>query len=74
MLYVQTDGTGVPVRASETEGRQGKSEDGKAGTREVKLARLFTVSRLDADGRSLIHSALPATPSHSTARTPWPSW
>lgn len=51
MLYVETDGTGVPVRASETEGRQGKSEDGKAGTREVKLARLFTVSRLDDDGR-----------------------
>ena len=54
MLYVQTDGTGVPVRASETEGRQGKSEDGKAGTREVKLARLFTVSRLDADGRPVM--------------------
>jgi hypothetical protein len=51
MLYVEVDGTGVPVRASETEGRQGKGEDGKAGTREVKLARLFTVSRLDARGR-----------------------
>ena len=45
MLYVEVDGTGVPVRASETEGRPGKGEDGKAGTREVKLARLFTVSR-----------------------------
>ena len=54
MLYVETDGTGVPVRASETEGRQGKSEDGKAGTREVKLARLFTVSRLDGDGRPVM--------------------
>jgi hypothetical protein len=51
MLYVEVDGTGVPARASETEGRAGKGEDGKAGTREVKLARLFTVSRLDADGR-----------------------
>jgi hypothetical protein len=51
MLYVEVDGTGVPVRASETEGRPGKGEDGKAGTREVKLARLFTVSRLDAKGR-----------------------
>jgi hypothetical protein len=51
MLYVEVDGTGVPVRASETEGRPGKGEDGKAGTREVKLARLFTVSRLDGDGR-----------------------
>jgi hypothetical protein len=36
--------SGVPVRASETEGRQGKDGDGKAGTRKVKLARLFTVS------------------------------
>jgi len=54
MLYVEVDGTGVPVRASETEGRQGKSEDGKAGTREVKLARLFTVSRLDSQGRPVV--------------------
>jgi len=51
MLYVEVDGTGVPVRASETEGRQGKDGDGKAGTREVKLARLFTVSRLDDEGK-----------------------
>jgi hypothetical protein len=50
MLYVETDGTGVPVRASETEGRPGKGEDGQARTREIKLARLFTVSALDDDG------------------------
>ncbi len=54
MLYVEAGGTGVPVRASETEGRQGKAGDGKAGTREVKLARLFTVSRLDDDGRPVM--------------------
>jgi len=54
MLYVEVDGTGVPVRASETAGRPGKGEDGKAGTREVKLARLFTVSRLDQDGRPVM--------------------
>jgi len=54
MLYVEAGGTGVPVRASETEGRAGKNADGKAGTREVKLARLFTVSRLDADGRPVM--------------------
>jgi hypothetical protein len=50
-LYVEVDGTGVPVRASETEGRAGKDGEARAGTREVKLARLFTVSRLDQDGR-----------------------
>jgi hypothetical protein len=54
MLYVEVDGTGVPVRASETEDRQGKAEDGKARTREVKLARLFTVSGLDHDGRPVM--------------------
>jgi hypothetical protein len=50
MLYVEMDGTGVPVRAGETAGRQGKGEDGTARTREVKLARLFTVSALDDQG------------------------
>jgi hypothetical protein len=54
MLYVEVDGTGVPVRPRETEGRPGKSEDGKAGTREIKLARLFTVSRLDDDGKPVM--------------------
>jgi hypothetical protein len=50
MLYVEVDGTGVPVRRSETEGRRGKADDGTARTREIKLARLFTVSALDHDG------------------------
>jgi len=54
MLYVEPDGTGVPVRASETQGRPAKDGDGQAGTREVKLARLFTVSRLDDDGRPVM--------------------
>ncbi|HTT55369.1 MAG TPA: ISKra4 family transposase [Streptosporangiaceae bacterium] len=54
MLYAEVDGTGVPVRPRETEGRQGKGEDGKAGTREIKLARLFTVSQLDDDGKPVM--------------------
>jgi len=54
MLYVEVDGTGVPMRPSETAGRPGKGEDGRAGTREVKLARLFTVSRTDKDGRPVM--------------------
>jgi len=54
MLYAEVDGTSVPVRASETEGRPGKGEDGKAGTREIKLARFFTVSRLDDDGNPVM--------------------
>jgi hypothetical protein len=54
MLYVEVDGTGVPMRASETAGRAGRGEDGKAGTREVKLARFFTVSSTDDDGRPVM--------------------
>jgi hypothetical protein len=54
MLYAEVDGTGVPVRASETEGRPGKDGDKQARTREVKLARFFTVSRLDDDGRPVM--------------------
>ena len=54
MLYVEVDGTGVPVRASETEGRPGKGDNGKAGSREIKLARFFTVSGLDAKERPVM--------------------
>ncbi len=54
MLYIEVDGTGVPVRPSETEGRQGKAEDGTARTREIKLARFFTVSALDDDGNPVM--------------------
>jgi hypothetical protein len=41
-LYACIDGTGVPVTAKEAAGRQGKGEDGRARTREVKLAVFFT--------------------------------
>jgi hypothetical protein len=37
-LYAAIDGTGVPMTGRETAGRQGKGEDGRARTREVKLA------------------------------------
>jgi hypothetical protein len=54
MLYIEVDGTGVPVRRSETEGRPGRGEDGQASTREIKLARFFTVSGPDATGRPVM--------------------
>ena len=50
MLYLAVDGTGVPMTAAGTEGRPGKGEDGKAHTREVKLACLFTQTVLDDEG------------------------
>ena len=53
MLYIAVDGTGVPVVAREAEGRKGKAADGKARTREVKLACLFTQTTLGDDGRPM---------------------
>ena len=49
-LYACIDGTGVPVTAKETAGRDGKGADGRARTREVKLAVFFTQDKLDGDG------------------------
>jgi hypothetical protein len=49
-LYAAIDGTGVPVTAKETAGRDGKGEDGRARTREVKLAVFFTQDKVDEDG------------------------
>ena len=51
MLYLAIDGTGVPMIPAETEGRDGKGEDGKAHTREAKLCCAFTQTTTDDDGR-----------------------
>jgi hypothetical protein len=50
MLYGVIDGTGVPMTAKETAGRDGKAEDGRARTREVKLGVFFTQDTLDEGG------------------------
>jgi hypothetical protein len=50
MLYIAVDGTGVPMVPAATRGRAGKAADGKARTREVKLACLFTQTTVDQDG------------------------
>lgn len=49
-LYVSYDGTGVPMRKSETRGRKGKQPDGSSATREVKLGSVFTSGKVDAEG------------------------
>jgi hypothetical protein len=49
-LYAVIDGTGVPMTARETAGRDGKGEDGRARTREVKLAVFFTQDKVNNDG------------------------
>jgi hypothetical protein len=50
MLYGAIDGTGVTMTATETAGREGKGADGRARTREVKLAVFFTQDDIDDDG------------------------
>jgi hypothetical protein len=50
ILYVQMDGTGVPVVKKETEGRKGKTEGQPAHTREVKLGCVFTQTTWDKEG------------------------
>jgi hypothetical protein len=51
VLYIEMDGTGVPVTASEAEGRKGKNGDQPAHTREVKLGCVFTQTTTDQEGR-----------------------
>ena len=50
-LYLGLDGTGVPARRTEVEGRGGKQPDGSAKTREAKLAVVWSAETTDNDGR-----------------------
>jgi hypothetical protein len=50
ILYVEVDGTGVPMVADELAGRKGKQPDGTAKTREAKLCATFTQTRCDENG------------------------
>jgi hypothetical protein len=53
ILYVQMDGTGVPVVKKETAGRTGKLDDLPAHTREAKLGCVFTQVQWDDEGFAL---------------------
>jgi hypothetical protein len=50
ILYIQLDGTGVPVVKKETAGRKGKLDDLPAHTREIKLGCVFTQTKWDNEG------------------------
>jgi hypothetical protein len=50
ILYVQIDGTGIPVVKKETADRKGKTEGRPAHTREAKLGCVFTQTRWDEEG------------------------
>ncbi len=51
VLYIQIDGTGVPVVVAETQGRAGKQSGQPAHTREAKLGCVFTQTSTDSEGR-----------------------
>ena len=50
ILYVQMDGTGVPVVKKETEGCKGQTDGQPAHTREAKLGCVFTQTAWDEEG------------------------
>ena len=50
VIYVELDGTGVPMVRAETEGRPGKIDGQPAHTREVKLGCVFTQTSWDQEG------------------------
>jgi hypothetical protein len=50
IMYIDFDGTGVPMVKRELEGRQGKQEDGTSKTREAKLGCIFTQTTTDKNG------------------------
>ncbi len=49
-LYLGLDGTGIPMRAEELQGRAGKQPDGSAHTREVKVCAIWSAESRDAEG------------------------
>jgi hypothetical protein len=49
-MYLGMDGTGLPMRTSELEGREGKQPDGSAKTREVKLVTVWSAEGRDDEG------------------------
>ena len=53
VMYIEADGTGIPVRKSESVGRKAKNGDGEAKTREVKLGCVFTQTTTDTEGKPL---------------------
>ena len=52
-LYVEMDGTGVPVVKAETQGRAGKVKGQPAHTREAKIGSVFTQTTWDKEGYAI---------------------
>ena len=53
VLYIEMDGTGIPVTKGETAGSHGKVEGQPAHTREVKFGGIFTQTAWDGEGYAI---------------------
>ena len=53
IMYVEMDGTGIPVVRKESAGRAGKQQGQPAHTREAKLGCVFTQTTVDEEGYPL---------------------
>lgn len=53
VMYIEMDGTGVPLVAAETEGHAGRIPGERARTREAKLGCVFTQTKTDTKGHPL---------------------
>jgi hypothetical protein len=53
VLYIEMDGTGVPVVRKETQNRMGKTPGQPAHTREAKLGCVFTQTTCDPEGYAI---------------------
>lgn len=53
VLYVEGDGTGIPMMRALLEGKKGRQPDGSARTREVKLGAVFLQQRVDEEGEPI---------------------
>ena len=53
IMYLEYDGTGIPVIKREVTGHKGKQEDGSAKTREVKVGCIFTQTRVTEENEPI---------------------
>lgn len=63
-MCLSMDGTGIPVRASEVEGRSGKQPDAPAKTREVKVCVIWSADSRNEEGKPVCD---PGSTSYSAA-------
>lgn len=53
IMYIEFDGTGVPMIKKELNGRHGKQEDGTSKSREAKVGCIFTQTTVDDEGHPI---------------------